>query len=608
MITSVGAIKWFGGFNNKTNKENNFGFLTDVEGFDVYLHLSEWSEGRPPSENTVAVYSREEKGGKWKAKNACLLSTANSSLNQLIEWLIVSEGGSNGNGANRDIATKLAETIRTNSGTYTTEELDEVVEKKGVAKLIQVLSVAGNDWDNCLKYLLDKNLIDPIVDLDWKRLPEKYNIINNEKEVAQRLLSMELNKAQRLVEVNYSNLTPALKVLVSFMGLIQDHQQLKRVVDDVTPLIRSVYLKESSLPEYVKSYIDTNVKSKGGVMQDPVLGSLFSFYQFKKYLYDRDPKFVALYDSSDFLQTRFDAFVLKELFSLVLAGNPLDQVYSLFLNALWEGITTEELNPVDQLKQILELFPSCNSVTGGFSCEAVYWKKTETFLCRGRPCQDPKVIGQAGPDYLTFSIYDWFVHYGINYLEDGKPSNRDFPIKIAGYLNRVREIFDVIHCRDCESLMMPNMSYARVDYMTIENGQLVKRDMAPAYRLTVFECPEPLCNEYEKGYYISHCYGCNGLVDSRDSTTKCDSDRYICRKCASCCGGHAKSNPVGLCPNCTSPLQLFETQKKKRFGGKNERYVNCSNQGCGFNIRTEQLDKRFYFDSCGPVYSSKEES
>ncbi len=50
MITSVGAIKWFGGFNRKTNKENDFGFLTDVEGFYVYLNLNDWSGDVAPRE------------------------------------------------------------------------------------------------------------------------------------------------------------------------------------------------------------------------------------------------------------------------------------------------------------------------------------------------------------------------------------------------------------------------------------------------------------------------------------------------------------------------------------------------------------------------------
>ncbi len=240
----------------------------------------------------------------------------------------------------------------------------------------------------------------------------------------------------------------------------------------------------------------------------------------------------------------------------------------------------------------------------GLSCEAVYWKKQDKHLCRGRECSLPKVIARGVGNYLTFTIYDWFRLYGINYIDDREPSRRDFPIKLAGYLNRLREIFEVIHCRSCQSLMLPDLRYARVEYLTIDKGQYVKRDMAPAYRLTVFKCPNEECIEFQSGHYINHCLGfdCYELIDDRDSGTKCDTGLYICRGCASCCGDHSKNNPVGLCPDCANPLQLFEIQNSQQY--KNERYVKCGHQHCGFNIPTEKLNKRFYLDSCGPVIQS----
>ncbi len=339
MIASVGAIKWFGGFNNTTNKENDFGFLADVEGFNVYLNLSDWSGDAAPRENAIVAYTREEKAGKWKAKNACLLSSANPTLTQLIGWTTLSENEGGNNGANDRISKTITRTIRENSHSYSVEELEKCVANQGVSKLVETLSVARNDWGSCFKNLVDNDLIDPLVDLAWNALPEKHSIINNEKEVAERLLSMELDKARDLVKSNYRVLTPPLKMLVSFAGLIQGQQLLRNVVDDLSTFIRSIYLEEKSLPEYLKKYIDAHVRPKGGVIKDPVLGPLFSLYQFKKYLYNKDLKFVTLYDSSDYLQSRFDAFVLKEIFSLVLAGNPVDQVYDVFMGKLWEAIS-----------------------------------------------------------------------------------------------------------------------------------------------------------------------------------------------------------------------------------------------------------------------------
>jgi len=605
MTISIGIVKWFGGFNNHKNKENEFGFLTDAEGFDVYLHLKGWREDRAPDENDVVVYNREERDGKWKASNAYLLASKVPELGQLLEWYELCE-------SNFSLLQKYMLTISNIKSEYfegySEEELTACVQRVGVSKLVRVLSVVKDSWGYNFQKMLDLKLIDPIVDIDWCKLPETYSIASNEKDVAEQLLSMTLKKSRELVNSNYESLTPPLKMFVSFAGLISDEELLERVVDDVSSFVLSVYHGEETLPDYLKDYIDEYVKPKGGVMKDPVLGGLFILCQFKKYLYDKDVKFVALYESSDYLQSRFDAFVLKEIFSLVLAGNSVDQVYSLFLNQLWGGITSGQLNPIDQLDQILEVFPSCGSSRGDFSCEAVYWKKQDMYLCRGKPCHSPKVKGHAGTNYLTFSIYDWFVHYGINYFKDGEPSRRDFPIKVAGYINRVREIFDVVHCRSCQSLMLPNMTYARVDYTVYEKGQFVKKDMAPAYRLTVFKCPSDRCIESQNEYYINHCYGCNELIDSRDCKTKCDAGLYICRSCASCCGGHSQTNPVGLCPDCTSPLQLFETKSPHRFRKNNERYVKCSKQSCSFNIPTDELDKRFYSQTCDPIKQCEDNS
>lgn len=598
MAISIGIVKWFGGFNHHNDKMNDYGFLTDVEGFDVYLHEEGLQKNRAPNEDDIIVYNREKNGKKWKATNAFVLTSSAPELSQLLEWFELCENNSSFSGK---FLTALSEIKGENAKCYSKEELKSCLEVVTASKLVQILSVISDSWEDNLRQMVELKLVDPLVDIAWNILPEKYSIANNEKEVAEKLLSMDTAKAKRRVSFNYGMLTAPLKMLASFAGLIEDQELLEKVVDDVTPFVHSVYHEEEALPDYLKEYIDNHVKPEGGVMKDPILGPLFSLCQFKKYLYEKNPKFVLLYEHSDYLKSRFDVFVLKEIFSLVAAGNSLDQVYRLFLNKLWGGITSGQLNPSIQTSEILDLFPPCHSLPHNLSCEAVYSEKQDKYWCRGRRCYTPKVNGRIEANYLQYSIYNWFLNYGINYSDSGKPARKDFPIKIAGFINRAREIFDVIHCRSCRSLMLPNMSYARVEHMVYEKGAMVKKDMAPAYRLTVFKCPSDSCIESQNQYYINHCYGCNKIIDSRDCKTKCDAGLYICRSCASCCGAHSKTNPVGLCPNCTSPLQLFETKHPHRFRKTNKRYVKCSKQSCSFNIPTDELDKRFYLDSCGPV-------
>ena len=723
MSTSIGIVKWFGGFNRQKEKENEFGFIEDIDGFDVYIHKNEWVEDKPLSEGMLITYGLEHNKAKesWKAKNASFLQTKGLSLDKAIEWLSSNESNKiyyekihaslNSieddsffdysveeivvciNNKGRDVFFEILSTItpiyRVNFQKMVDEKIidplvdmnwrdfpdknfiqnneDEIVQQllemdKQAAKEMVVTNfreVTGS----LFQQLYDLNVLDPIVDMKWRDIPDKdfirnneeeiaqqllamdkqvakelifsnYSevsfsffqrlvdlkilnlvvdflwsdlpyenfVINNQKEIAEQLLALPLKESRKIVDSNFKLLTSPLLILASFSGMITDFTQKEYAVDNAAKFIESVYLNKNSFPEYFQSYIKEHVTPNGGVFNAPVFGEIFRFYQFKKYLYEKNIKFVTLFDNSPYLQSRFDLFVLKGIFSLVMAGNSLDQVYNVFLGELWVAINSGQLNPSTQVAEILGLFPSCGSIEGDFSCEAIYWEKQGKYLCRGRPCNDPKVLGHGGNNYLTFSIYDWFRHYGIRYLAEGQPSNRDFPIKLAGYLNRVREIYEVLHCHYCRSLMLPDMRYARTEHMVVENGVMVKKDMAPAYRLTVFKCPNTQCIEHGQGHYINHCLEstCYSLIDDRVSSQQCDAGRYICRGCSSCCSDHAKSNPNGLCPDCGSALLLFQTDESRGMYGGNKRFSQCSNQYCDFNMPPDKLNKRFYFDSCRP--------
>ena len=181
---------------------------------------------------------------------------------------------------------------------------------------------------------------------------------------------------------------------------------------------------------------------------------------------------------------------------------------------------------------------------------------------------------------------------------------RDFPIKLAGYLNRLREIMPRLRCRSCSELMVPDFKYSRVKCSVYENGQWIQKDMSAAYRNTVFYCYNESCHEHNVKYYINHCLGylCYDLIDSRDLKMKCDAGLLICQGCGSCCGEHAKSNPVGFCPECGANLRLFESPNQVSRFGRRLRFVQCSNQSCGFEISEPRLPKKFYLDSCQPVH------
>ena len=42
LLRGYGSVKWFGGVNSKTGRENHFGFIEDLSGKDVFVHRREW--------------------------------------------------------------------------------------------------------------------------------------------------------------------------------------------------------------------------------------------------------------------------------------------------------------------------------------------------------------------------------------------------------------------------------------------------------------------------------------------------------------------------------------------------------------------------------------
>lgn len=605
MTASAGVVKWFGGYNSAKNAENKFGFVESIDGFDVFLHESGWlGQGRPSAGQLIHFHLEDHKG-KWVATSANDLDEL--PLDELI-GLMTQKNGQSHVAAYIKIREIIASCISRKLSTRTRWQTERIIDLMGLDELLSMLS-DKQDWSKNIEFLATNGHISPLKDIDWLSLPAEY-IAKNVEEAANHLQSIDNSEAARLFNSSLGKLPPDLKLFGLLAGYLGKYARGRdKELESINEYVKDIYSGKDFPPDYIKTKIRSLAHLDGGIMMHPVIGPTFSYYQFKKYLYEKDLKFVNLYERTESLRSRADIFILKEIFSLVLAGNTLDNVYDLFMASLWEAIISEKINPEQDIGEILELFPACSTLENPYqkspklSCEAVYWKKQEIYLCRGKSCHYPKVIPNTGKNYTEFNIYDWFAHYDINYLHSAEPTEQDFPIKVAGYLNRLREIFKVIHCRCCSSLMIPDLRYARVEYMAVENGKVVKKDMAPAYRLTVFKCPNPNCVEFRKGHYINHCMGqgCYDIIDSRDSSLKCDAGRYICRSCASCCGDHAKSNPIGLCPDCAAPLKLYESNTYDALRNRYNRFVKCSGTNCSFTIESDDLVKRFYLPSCMPL-------
>ncbi|VVQ16092.1 cold shock domain-containing protein [Pseudomonas fluorescens] len=581
---SFGAVKWFGGHNKQTQKENNYGFLQDASGQDIFLKKNDWQSTPLPLEGEVVTYIVEEKNEKHSARQACRLT--DSKLNCVEIYKAICALSDTAQAVGRiDIRNKLCEYLCQIFCSSTQEEIKVIAkdEKQIIYSIIKQHPKSIENYAFLIEASEAKITENPL----WANLPSSL-IKLREDEIAKQFSDLEPSIVRKKSDIHLSFLPPSLIVYLLVKQVYTTPQQLGHDCDRVYNYIKLVTIDNSeTFPDYLQLLYEEDLSLHKGKPSNPLLLNILDFLYFKRSLHEKNTDFIEIYTQSTRLSRNIETFILYNLFSLIISGNNRDVAYDIFLQRLWMAITSKSIMLEQQPSKIEKLFPSCITLGRKLSCEAVYWAKNEIYLCRGRPCHNPQVVPKPSRDYFEFNIYDWLAHYGINYFTEAKPESKDFPIKLAGYFNRLREIYKVIHCQACRRLMLPNMKYARTEYKDFENGIPVVKSMAAAYRLTVFHCNNESCCELDKGYYISHCigYGCHQIIDTRNLKTQCGTGKYICRGCGSCCGVHAKSDPAGLCADCGSPLKILQ----KTVKGYSVNFAKCSSSNCEFTIESGNL-------------------
>ena len=594
-----GTVKWFGGRNNKTGRENSFGFVEDVGGKDVFLHKREWRGTRLPHEDQLLTYLEEESGGKSSARHAEPLDTADLRATELYAALCVPPFNARGFfGSGLEVKKLLEDRLRQSLRTAKPEDLRALVREsqRDTAPCIFSLVAGGTDARENYALLLEAGGLRITDDAPWAALSPSV-ASEHESTIAAHLRNLKPDAARAKCSDRLNILPPSLLTYLLTAGVFTSTEQLGKAITRVYDYIVSVSVKEATaFPAYLKASFDEDSTNHGGQPSNPILRAILDNLQFKKSLFEKSTKFAEIYEKSTRLRRNVDTFTLYHLVALIIAGNERDVVYSVFMQRLWEALIASKSLSLKQRKaQLHALFPPCSTMGPELSCEAVHWPKRNMFLCRGKTCSSPEVLPGPGRHFMEFNIYDWLNHYGIDYVTSGKPETKDFPIKLASYFNRLREILSTLHCRECGDLMLPNMKYGRTQYRELIDGVVEVKEMAAVYRLTVFHCNSDHCGEFNVDYYISHCvgFGCYHIIDSRDLKQRCSHGRYICRGCGGCCYEHAQSHPAGQCVECGSELEVWSETVLGRQATYSQKFVRCTSVDCTFKIAADDLPAKF---------------
>ncbi|WP_409305724.1 cold shock domain-containing protein [Peribacillus sp. SCS-155] len=147
---------------------------------------------------------------------------------------------------------------------------------------------------------------------------------------------------------------------------------------------------------------------------------------------------------------------------------------------------------------------------------------------------------------------DWSLLEYLNYCQitpviTGLKQPHQYVNRLAGWINRINEIRARLKCTTCNQIMKNNFEYSK--------------NLA-AYSMTIASCTYGF--HHDQNVYLNHCWGCNSLIDSRESKIQKDGF-YLCITCGS---GPRESNSYrhgDICPKCGNNCMNKSSKDNRSF-------------------------------------------
>ncbi|WP_318471995.1 hypothetical protein [Photobacterium leiognathi] len=541
MSFEFGTVEWFGGFSEKMNRELEYGFikpiisasdftsksdyLISLKEANIFVHKKALVNAESLNSDDYVMFKIEERNGKKSAQ--CVHNINKESLDENILEAVISGISSNEDVISNNVLKMIiAEILRSSHAKRFISKLYEV---KSLSTVIGYLKLVLIDSPHVSEFL-DSNLSVEQRILDY---PETITNSFINSDAAFNGFCKILTNKQEDEKIE----------LLKTIGIKFNHSKIIDLIFDRSEVhsIKAQYWSGyyfSNLKDSLRqAFVDNSTDKMQLINQygfscveefdnHPIVKEVMLPLKVKDMIFNKDMTFVDLVQNNEFLKEDPELWILSKLIPILGSYGYQDE----FLSVLHEEIYNGSLDP--NHKSLLKLFPQCTTMSyrsryADLSCEAFHWKTIEgemLFLCRGKKCNYPEVMPNINISHYDYSIYSWFQHYGVTYIGgEQNPSKSDYPIKLAGYINRLKEIRPLLNCTCCGALMKPNMVYAK---------------SAAAYRTTVFKCVNETCLQTGENIYINHCNGlkCGEIIDSRTSKGKCPSGWHICQSCNSCCG------------------------------------------------------------------------
>lgn len=221
---------------------------------------------------------------------------------------------------------------------------------------------------------------------------------------------------------------------------------------------------------------------------------------------------------------------------------PFNRAHEMFQDLIVNNIEDSE-------KQLHFVLPNCSHNVTEF-CEGRIWYRSingkesknednsgnEVAFCprEGGPC----VVGDSGARLHCNINMEWQKWTLAELLEECElepnvqelQKNDVYTLKLSGWINRLIEIRARMKCSVCNNIMLADFKYAK--------------------NLAVYNSTVARCKQGHESVYLTHCWACHQVIDSRESVHKVGGF-HLCVHCGSGPKDELSTYKQGdICPKC----------------------------------------------------------
>jgi len=567
-VIALGKVKWFGNYNSRTEKAQDFGFITpDDSGPDLFVHkmsligVDDLKEGDPVSFEP----SKNPRNGKLEARDVKLFTVATSpqlvalcfNSNDQVFWegVVQSYLEKRPVAQAAAIALKKLETLRSYDKTLLVSSLSDDVLRSSKA----LREFLPND-----KHL--KIIVKGYAELYQ---PDKEEII---AEIEACLTELEQNSSI------WEEVPAEVLLLPHIWPLVPHHQRVAAFTNE----IEEVKLIHSSFDDRWQE-----------LSRQAKIMLLFRWIK-------EDKVFPELKEEKD--------EIVNAMLTLSRSADTIDKslAFQSFHAAIQNYVVREAWSSSAPLN-FFPLLPDCllKKESAVEYCEARAWPTQEdreapnqrvsrAFCPRlDGNCvlfklgvrlnfsnQGARLYSELEQEWSDWSLLEVFEALEINPRLPELRNSNEYIQKLSGWVNRLNEIRERLKCSICDQIMPPNYEYAK---------NLAR------YNLTVVSCKHG--SGHDNNIYLNHCWGCEKIIDSRESKIQVER-YYICIHCGSGPRNSDTYRQGDICPKCeTADMQAEQTNDFSSHSTRRQRlnysfektYENktriCQNPMCLHKIR-----------------------